>query len=282
MNETDQQTTCFLCGSSAWHCLAELNQRPERETDFGIPVGHYHRRIVRCGECGVCVSRQQMLAADMYAQQYNEATYKNQLVQQFDRIVALPEGKSDNKQRVARVVAFLRGRELAGDVPRVLDVGSGLCVFLAELKQHGMYCECVDPDPLSAEHARRHAGVDKAVAGSFDAYRPDQVFDVIAFNKVLEHVADPVGMLRHARECLADGGVVYVELPDAEGALANGTAEEREEFFIEHHAVYSPDSLKRLAAAADYSVVAVEQLHEPSDKYTIAAFFAPDSEVKHG
>ena len=65
-------------------------------------------------------------------------------------------------------------------------------------------------------------------------------------------------------------GLVYVELPDAEGAGADGP--EREEFFIEHLHVFSMASLCLLAARAGFQVRSAVRLREPSTKYTLAAF----------
>ncbi len=93
----------------------------------------------------------------------------------------------------------------------------------------------------------------------------------MTFNKVLEHVADPVAMLARARAFhgRADG-VVYVEVPDGEAAAAEGPG--REEFFIEHLHVFSAASLALLAVRAGFSLVRLERVREPSTKYTLAAF----------
>lgn len=272
MKERDKAAVCLLCGSTKWRLLAELRVKPRWETDFGIPADSYYREILRCEICGVCISQHDMLPTDVYSQQYNKATYHNDLEKQFLRIMNLPEEKSDNKQRVARVLAFVNDHMGKQDRLKVLDVGSGLCVFLAEMKKHEFYCECLDPDPRATEHALANANVDKAVTCSFDGYQTDIVFDLITFNKVLEHVTNPVHMLNHARAFLGRKGVVYVELPDSEGALVNGSINEREEFYVEHHVIFDIRSTERLAASAGYSVLSIKQMHEPSDKYTVSAF----------
>jgi SAM-dependent methyltransferase len=97
-------------------------------------------------------------------------------------------------------------------------------------------------------------------------------FDLVSLNKVIEHVADPVAMLARAAGHLAPGGLVYCEVPDAPAAAAEGPG--REEFFIEHLHVFSPASLAMAAARAGLSPVRMERLHEPSGKWTIAAFLA--------
>jgi len=78
-----------------------------------------------------------------------------------------------------------------------------------------------------------------------------------------------------ARAGLAD--LVYLELPDAEGAGDVGPL--REEFFIEHHHVFSYASAALLATRAGFDLLAIERLREPSTKYTIRVFAAPRSDT---
>jgi len=147
------------------------------------------------------------------------------------------------------------------------------------MKEAGWKCTALDPDPRAAAHAKELVGV-QAVAGDFLSIGPDQLgaFDVITFNKVLEHVEDPVVMLLKASRHLNPGGFVYVEVPDAEAAAVEGP--EREEFFIEHNHVFSPSSLAMMIVRAGFRVVALERLREPSTKYTIRAFLqAPLPEI---
>jgi hypothetical protein len=94
----------------------------------------------------------------------------------------------------------------------------------------------------------------------------------VTFNKVLEHVEDPVALLAKAAELLEPQGFVYAEVPDGEAAAVEGPG--REEFFIEHHHVFSPASLALTAARAGLSALAIERLREPSTKFTLRAFLA--------
>ena len=69
-----------------------------------------------------------------------------------------------------------------------------------------------------------------------------------------------------------DEGAIYIELPDGQAALEQGTAADREEFFIDHYAVYCPASLSHLVEAAGLTIAEARAIHEPSDKYTLYAF----------
>lgn len=246
---------------------------PLGETRFDLRGQTYRRGYARCVACGHWYSKHDLDLGALYDGAYVESTYGDRMRQSFERILGLPPDKSDNAGRVARVLEFAATRFPAGTRPRLLDVGSGLAVFPAKMKEAGWQCTALDPDLRAAAHARETAGV-TAVAGDFMSIDPATLgrYDVITLNKVLEHVEDPVGMLAKSTTVLADGGFVYAEVPDGEAAAVEGPG--REEFFIEHHHVFSAASLAMTATRAGYSPLAIERLREPSSKFTLRAFLA--------
>lgn len=268
---------CRVCGGREADLLAVVDRPPAGEKDYGVPPGEYRRSLWRCRGCQVYLNRQEIVPHAFYTGGYNQAIYAGRLLEAFRRVRALPEGESDNRARVRRVAAFLAAVRGGVAGARVLDVGSGLCVFLAELKEQGCEGHCVDPDPAAVRHALEHAGVDGAHAGTLDTYEPAGRFDLVTFNKVLEHVAEPVRLLRQARALLAPGGAVYVELPDADLAQRFGALTERQELFAEHYTAWNRPSVERLAREAGCAPVALESLREPSGKCTIYAFLKPEA-----
>jgi SAM-dependent methyltransferase len=246
---------------------------PAGETRFDLSGQVYRRAYARCTLCGHWYSQHGLDLGPLYGGAYVESTYGARMRQTFERILALPSDQSDNAGRVARILAFAAMRFPRAKRPTLLDVGSGLAVFAAKMKEAGWQCTALDPDSRAAAHAREVVGV-AAVAGDFMSIGPPALgcFDVVTFNKVLEHVEDPVAMLARAAGVLADGGFVYVEVPDGEAAAAEGP--EREEFFIEHHHVFSPASVALTAARAGFAPLAIERLREPSTKFTLRAFLA--------
>lgn len=246
--------------------LAPLRGAPEGETEFDLHGAGYVRDLLRCASCGHFVSRTELDLSGLYEGDYMDATYAgDRLRKTYDRIMALPPESSDNVARVARVVGEV------GTVGHVLDVGSGLGVFPARMKEAGWRVTALDPDPRAVEHTRDVVGVAAVEADFAEADLGSLgAFDLITLNKVLEHVPDPVAMLAQAGGLLRPGGVVYVELPDGDGAAAEGPG--REEFFVEHLHVFSPASLALLVQHAGLRLRRVERLREPSTKFTTFAF----------
>lgn len=266
---------CPICDSGKLDIVFTYDAPPEGETIFEVSrSGKYYREIRQCAGCGHFVNLHAMDLSRLYEGAYVDATYGAAgMRQSYERIMALPPEKSDNARRVRRILDVMgeqfKIRHSKIQVPSVLDVGSGLCVFLARMKDAGWDCTALDPDPGAVLHARSHVGVE-AVCGDFMRAEGLGSFDLVTFNKVLEHVADPGAMLRQSRRCLRAGGVAYVEVPDGESAAVEGPG--REEFFIEHEHVFSLCSLGLLARRAGFSARVVERVREPSSKFTLRAF----------
>lgn len=261
---------CPCCHHIAWRSIFSYDAPPVGETHFQLPEGiSYYREVSQCTRCGHFVSHHTLPLHDLYQGDYVDATYGDKLAQTYDKIMALPPEKSDNRARVEHVHCF--ALSLFKKPATVLDVGSGLCVFLAGMKEKGWDCFALDPDPRAALHAQTKVQV-QAVHTDFEHFSSSQKFHLISFNKVLEHVVDPASFLTKTKQHLAPQGLVYVELPDGESAVHAGA--EREEFFIDHHHVFSLASLSLLAHKTNYKIVQLTRLQEPSTKYTLRAFLS--------
>lgn len=248
------------------------DEPPKGEVLFNFP-GPYRREYGRCELCGHYFSIHDMDMAVLYEGLYVDATYggADGMRQTFQRIVNLPKAESDNANRVARIQAYAERNLRSSAHPTLLDVGSGLAVFPYAMKAMGWRCTALDPDERAVRHSEEVAGV-TAVVGDFMGMDLACLgrFDCVTFNKVLEHVEDPVAMLARAQNLVAVDGFVYIELPDGKAAAMEGP--QREEFFIDHHHVFSLTSTNLLAERAGFEVRVIERLQEPSSKYTIRAF----------
>lgn len=264
---------CFVCSEkNRLELISIITHKPQLETDFGIKEDQYYREISLCKNCGTYNNFHNYDFKKLYEGVYNDRTYNKNICSNYDKIMNLPYEKSDNKQRVERIVNFSKSKGYDLKNTNVLDVGSGLCVFLAEFMKHGIKGFCIDPDPIPIQHARNNVKVTEAFLGSFEDYNSDYSFDVITLNKVLEHIINPIFWLKKAKKYIKKGGFIYIELPDGKNALNNGKLTNREEFYIEHFTIFSIESIEYIANQLGFKIETMESIHEPSNKYTIFAF----------
>lgn len=241
---------------------------PQGETRFAISDEDYRRAYDRCESCGHYYARHAIDLSHLYETSYVDATYGGEagMKARLEKIRALPPERSDNAGRAARIDAFaarVEGR-------RLLDVGAGIGVFPASMQDCGWTVEAIELDTRTAEHLRETLRI-PAYTDDLKtlAARGIGRFDAITFNKVIEHVDDPVAILNGAVPLMTEGGFIYIEVPDV-AAAADGPG--REEFFIEHQHVFSPASLIMTVERAGLEVFELERIREPSGKFTLFAF----------
>ena len=263
---------CYLCESKKFRLLKKISQKPDNETEFDLCKDQYMRKIKICNFCSVYINDHSYDLDTIYSDQYNSNTYLNDIKTNFNRIQSLPFSRSDNKQRVDRIIKYFKKKGHIINNMKVLDIGSGLGVFPSEIKLHNVNVTCIDPSLVSIKHAKENIKVDQAIHGKFLELQIKEKFDLITLNKVLEHVQNPIKMLSKAAELLKLNGLIYIEVPDGDSALKNGDITSREEFFIEHYTIFNMDSLKYLVSKSNLKIKKIQSIHEPSDKYTIYSF----------
>lgn len=97
---------------------------------------------------------------------------------------------------------------------RLIDVGCGSGGFIAQLRALAhVHAIGLDVSQASVEQCRS-AGLE-AIQGSLQDVAPrfPNGVDVVTMWHVVEHVADPVGVLRQAQCLLASGGVIWFSVP---------------------------------------------------------------------
>jgi SAM-dependent methyltransferase len=142
---------------------------------------------------------------------------------------------------------------------RLLDVGCGPGFFLKTAKERGWRVLGIEPSRQAAEHAR---GLGLEVVEDF--FNPDTApglgrFDAVHLNNVLEHVPNPLTVVRLARDLLTPGGLLCLNVPNdftpfqesARGALS------LPQWWVAppHHLNYFDfDSLSHLVTAAGFRI----------------------------
>jgi SAM-dependent methyltransferase len=117
-----------------------------------------------------------------------------------------------DRRRLRRIL-----QEIQGDSLRVLDVGGGtgeVLNLLRGLDQRVKETEIVDLDP-GAETAARASG-HAFTRCRIEDFAPNCRYDLILLLNLIEHVEDPVEVLKKAGSLLAPGGRILIKTPNVD------------------------------------------------------------------
>ncbi len=95
---------------------------------------------------------------------------------------------------------------------RVLEVGCSTGLMLSLFQKMGWDTTGVEVSKKAAEVAKKK-GLE-IITKPFEDVDFDQKFDVVIFNHTLEHLKDPASALAKAAKLLANGGILYIDLPN--------------------------------------------------------------------
>ncbi|HVQ40048.1 MAG TPA: class I SAM-dependent methyltransferase [Pyrinomonadaceae bacterium] len=98
---------------------------------------------------------------------------------------------------------------------RLLDVGCGLGFFLEAIKKHSAWdVYGVEISAKAADFARDKLGLNVRQGELAEVHYPDGFFDYIQLHNVLEHVRDPMVLLRECRRILKTDGILDIRVPN--------------------------------------------------------------------
>jgi methionine biosynthesis protein MetW len=105
---------------------------------------------------------------------------------------------------------------IPAEVKTVLDIGCGKGFFLKLVKDAtGAETWGIEPVPEAAHEAMTRA--DKIITGSIEEHSdsiPDNYFDCIILNDILEHILYPEIILRNLKPKLSEKGIIIASIPN--------------------------------------------------------------------
>lgn len=189
-------------------------------------------RLLRCS-CGM------IRTADFASQalSYDEDNYfvaRNQYVQQWGKFATIFE------ELLEKIIPY----KSAGNF---LDVGAGVGTLVAVAVGRGFAARGVELSAWASRFAREEKGLDVRTGLLEDAGFPDNHFDVITINHVLEHVPQPAETIAEIRRILKHDGLLVIGVPNIGSIMAGLKGKKWASLRpAEHVWHFAPATLKRL------------------------------------
>jgi SAM-dependent methyltransferase len=189
-----EEVDCPLCDGTRRQVLLEA-------PDLGPGSSGLWFAVVRCPDCGLCFTNPRPTPAS---------------IGQFYPDVYRPH------QAPRRPPSWRRGRKERQTVPwhgqgRLLDFGCGGGSYLQRMHALGWRVTGLDVSATAVERIRSALGLPALVGTLPHPQLEPASFDVISMWHSLEHVHDPLTVLREARRLLAPGGRLLVAVPNIAG-----------------------------------------------------------------
>jgi SAM-dependent methyltransferase len=208
-------------------------------------------RVLRCLDCGAGIvsPRREDLAA-IYADGTYWRSQSPKTLGYHDYRAAEPLYLRTFRRRLAFA---LRDGPHSG---RALDVGCAAGFCMAVMRELGFEAHGVEVSADIARHAVEHFGFDAVHIGSLEsAAFEEHSFELITMWDVIEHVADPSGLLRAARRVLKPGGMLIVETQNIDSVFARLLGRRWHHYKHEEHIYhFTPATVRRLLTSAGFAL----------------------------
>ncbi len=194
--------TCWVCGSDDLRLAKPSNiSVPLGSSSFAITDSNYGRtgEIHRCSNCGFLQCSRQSHVLQLY-EDLEDASYE--------------AGRSERSLQAEKLLQFVQEFRRQG---RLLDIGAGSGILVEQALKMGYVAEGVEPSRWLQAKAKEHGLV--VHLGTFPHSEVAGLFDVVTLVDVLEHVPEPVSLLRQTATILARDGLLLIVTPDV-GSVA--------------------------------------------------------------
>ncbi|NJO16919.1 MAG: class I SAM-dependent methyltransferase [Thioploca sp.] len=196
-SNSNQNYLCWVCGSTRQFILREsIRGIPLSSSMFRITDAHYGQTgsIYQCQECGFrqCNGLEQVLNF------YEQLEDKDYEASRAERAI--------QARRILQTVSVYRPSG------RLLDIGAGSGILVEEAQKLGYIAQGIEPSKWLCDKAiERELSVHHGTLPHMNINPP---YDVITLIDVIEHVSNPMELLRNIHQLMTKESIGIVVTPD--------------------------------------------------------------------
>jgi SAM-dependent methyltransferase len=195
-----EEANCLLCNSPRWSLLCEAPDRNPAGSGLWFAV-------VQCQRCGLCYTNPR--PSPRCIGQFYSGDYRSHRASRR-------HGKSWWRRlvRARRTPGKLRHSPSLPSRGRLLDFGCGNGNFLERMRRLGWQVTGVDASVAAVRRLQNELGLDARLGTLPHAELAAGSFDLVTMWQSLEHVHQPLPVLREAQRLLVPGGMLVVSVPN--------------------------------------------------------------------
>lgn len=231
---------CFLCDSDVlcrrsqiWH----LPQLGERNIGFSS-----------CQKCGMVLQ--------------SPTVHPDETLHYYKTTAVYTKHSENYKPSQEKIVSVRRNigdlKNLINEIPQsVFQVGCSDGYTLSQYRHHGAsYVTGVDPSAMNSRIAKEVFGVDSTQT-SIEDFESDETFGLVVLTHILEHLYDPLSVMKKCASLQTDGGWLLIEVPllEQENLFPLGY------LTFEHLNYFTEPLLKEMLERAGYEIHLVNKIY---------------------
>lgn len=197
-----KRINCKICGSSTSKLLGIRGNREYTGAGSADPSQeHIVTNVVKCEKCGFIYTDPLIISE---TGGYTDPCYY----------------EASSSESPDRLFGFtLNLIEKFHKSGRMLDIGCGKGEFLSVAKKKGWEAHGIETSANFAKYASDTYGLPVKNLPLEKAGYPDDFFDVITLNMVLEHIEEPNSLICGIKNVLKDKGLLFIEVPNMESLM---------------------------------------------------------------
>lgn len=142
---------------------------------------------------------------------------------------------------------------------KLLDIGSGAGFFLSEAKMSGWEVSGIEASKSSAKFASKkgfkiyNSTIEKAKVKT-------NSYDAVTMFQLIEHLEDPVKVLKKANTLLKKNGIIVISTPNRESLLGKLMNKKWFGYYNDEHLfVFDKESLRNILEETGFKVLSIEE-----------------------
>jgi 2-polyprenyl-3-methyl-5-hydroxy-6-metoxy-1,4-benzoquinol methylase len=282
--------SCFICGSSG-----ELYYQDLRDRLFSAP-GFWSFKLCSNAECGLMWLDPMPVEEDIwkaysryYTHQDNfskntwiKRTYRRAQQSLLAHYYGYRNGKSPLYDWVIGSLIYFHPGRLADTIfsvfylnalphGRLLEVGCGSGLMLKAMQDRGWDVVGVDPDPIAIKNAKSKGLIVYQGILTDQKFKNDS-FDAIALSHVIEHVPDPLSLLKECERILKPGGHLVLITPNTNSLCHQLYKTDWRSLEPPRHLyIFNLETLKQLSRKAGFQNIKMETTIRDANNTFIAS-----------